>query len=174
MSTIINKVFNSNVYADGGSLYGKADEVSLPTVKAKNSDPHAPLGFVGEIDYAAGFEKMDGVKIKWNSYYADTISKFSNIYKAIKLQVRFNIESYEGNTRVSEQPGVAYLTVRPNDIPGGNFKAKSPVEPESNFSCTYYKLELNGVEIVEIDFEANIYKVAGVDQLANYRANLGI
>lgn len=174
MSVIINKVFNSNIYADGGSLFGKADEVTLPTIKAKNSDPHAPLGFVGEIDYAAGFEKMDGCKIKWNSYYKDAAKKFSNIYAGIKLQVRFNIEQYSGSTKTAEEPGVAYLTVRPMTLPGGNFKAKSPVEVETEFSCTYIKLELEGEEVYELDFEANIYKVNGIDLLAGYRANLGI
>lgn len=174
MGVTINKVFNANVYADGGSLFGMADEMNLPTVKAKNSDPHEPLGFIGAIDYAAGFEKLDGCKIKWNAHYASAVTKFSNIYQAIKLQVRFNIEQYEGSTRVNQIPGIAYLTVRPNDIPTGNFKAKSPVELETNLSCTYIKLEIGGVDQYEIDFEANIYKVAGVDQLATYRANLGI
>jgi hypothetical protein len=174
MGVVINKVFNANIYADGGSLFGKADEVALPTIKAKFSDPHAPLGFIGEIDYAAGFEKMDGTKIKWNAHYADAIKKFANIYQAIKLQVRFNIESYEGSTRIGQTPGIAYLTVRPMDIASGSFKAKSNVELETNLSCTYIKMELAGEEIYELDFEANIYKVAGVDTQATYRANLGI
>ncbi len=174
MSVVINKVFNANIYADGGSLFGMADEMNLPTIKAKTSDSHEPLGFVGSIDYASGFEKLDGCKIKWNAHYASAIQKFGNIYQGIKLQVRFNIEQYTGNTRTGQQPGIAYLTVRPIDIASGNFKAKSPVELESNLSCSYIKLEINGVEQYEIDFEANIYKVGGVDLLATYRANLGI
>lgn len=174
MANQINKVFNANVYADGASFYGKADEFTLPTIKVKNADPHAPLGSIGEIDYAAGFEKMDGCKIKWNSYYPEAVKKFSNVYQGIKIQVRFSIEQYTGNTRTGQLPGVAYLTVRPNDLPGGGFKPKSNVELETNLSCTYYKLEINGVEQVELDFEAMIYKVDGVDLMAQYRANLGI
>jgi P2 family phage contractile tail tube protein len=174
MSVVINKVFNANIYADGASFFGKADEVSLPSLKAKMGDTHAPLGGIGETDYPAGFEKMDGCKIKWNGYYPEAIKKFSNIYQAIKLQVRFNIEQYEGSSRIGQIPGIAYLTVRPTDLPGGNFKAKSTPDLETNLTCTYMKMEIGGEEQYEIDFEANIYKVAGVDQLATYRANLGI
>lgn len=174
MGNIINKVFNCNIYADGGSFFGKADEVSLPTIKVKNSDPHAPLGFVGEIDYAAGFEKLDGCKIKWNGFYKEVMKKFSNIYQGIKLQVRFSIDEYQGSTRVNQIPGVAYLTVRPNDIPGGNFKAKSNPELESNLACTYMKVELDGEEQYELDFEAQVYIVDGVDLMAQYRSHLGI
>jgi P2 family phage contractile tail tube protein len=174
MSVVINKVFNANIYADGGSLFGKADEVSLPTIKAKNSDAHEPLGFIGSVNYAAGFDPLDGCKIKWNGTYADSIKKFGNIYQSIKLQVRFNQESYEGSSRIAEQPGIVYLTVRPTDIQSGNLKAKSNIELESNLTCTYIKMEIAGEELYEIDFEANIYKVGGVDLLATYRANLGI
>jgi P2 family phage contractile tail tube protein len=174
MGVQINKVFNANIYADGGSLFGKADTVDLPNIKAKESDAHEPLGFIGAMAYAAGFEKLDGCKITWNGHYASAVKKFGNIYQAIKLQVRFNIESYEGSSRTGQVPGIAYLTVRPMDLQGGKFKAKSSVELETNLFCSYVKMEIDGEEQYEIDFEANIYKVGGVDLLATYRANLGI
>jgi uncharacterized protein len=174
MGVQINKVFNANIYADGGSLFGQADEVALPTIKVKESDAHEPLGFIGAIAYPAGFEKLDGCKIKWNGHYASAIQKFANIYQSIKLQVRFNIESYEGNSRVGQTAGIAYLTVRPMDVQAGNFKAKAGVELETNLFCTYIKMEIGGVDQYELDFEANIYKVDGIDLLATYRAILGI
>ena len=174
MSVIVNKVFNANIYADGGSLFGMADEVDLPTVKVKESDAHEPLGGIGSIKYPAGFEPLDGCKIKWNGAYPLAIKKFGNIYQAIKLQVRFNIEQYTGNTRTGQLPGICYLTVRPQDLQSPKFKAKSNVELETNLSCSYIKMEIAGEEQYELDFEANIYKVGGVDLLATYRSNLGI
>jgi len=32
----------------------------------------------------------------------------------------------------------------------------------------------NGIEIFELDVNNNIFKIAGVDLLANYRSNLGL
>ena len=69
---------------------------------------------------------------------------------------------------------MCYMTAMYKDFPMGNFKQHDNVEAESNLSVTYCKLVINGVEISEIDVLANIYKVNGVDMLANYRANLGI
>lgn len=168
----INRATNANIYVDGANFVGKADEVTLPTPKAKESD-HNPLGVFGSLKYPTGIDNMDA-KIKWNSYYIEAIKKFANIFKAVKLQVRWSIESYSGNSKVGAVPAVAYLTVRPNDMPGGSFKSKDNAELESNLSVTYFKLEINGEEIMEIDVEANIYKVDGVDLLADYRAHLGL
>nr|WP_199082046.1 phage major tail tube protein [Pedobacter sp. ASV19] len=172
MGIVINKVINSNIYVDGANWIGKADEVNLPVLKSKTAS-HSPLGLIGELDYSSGMEKMEA-KIKWNSYYKEAIKKFSNFYQAVKIQVRFSIDQYEDGSRTGQLPGIAYLTVRPNDSPGGQFKAKDNVELESNLSCSYYKLEIDGEDIVEYDAEANIYIVDGVDLLAQYRANLGV
>lgn len=172
MGININKATNANIYVDGANYLGKADEVNLPTPKGKNAG-HNPLGIIGELEYFSGFEKMEA-KIKWNSYYPDALKKFSNLYQSVKIQVRFSIEQYENGSKVGQVSGIAYMTCRPNDIAGGQFKSKDNVELESNLSVTYYKLEIDGQEIVELDAEANIYVVNGEDLLATYRAHLGI
>lgn len=172
MGLTINKVTNANIYVDGANYLGKADEVNLPAPKGKQA-AHSPLGIMGELEYNSGFEKMEA-KIKWNSYYPEVIKKFSNVFQSVKLQVRFSIEQYEDGSRTGQVPGIAYITARANDIPGGNFKSKDNVELESNLSVTYYKLEINGEEMVEFDAEANIYVVGGIDLFATLRSHLGI
>lgn len=172
MGVSINRATNCNIYVDGSNYLGKADEVTLPQPKAKESD-HNPLGIFGALKYPSGIDNMEA-KIKWNSYYLEAIRKFGNIFTATKIQVRWSLETYSGNSRVGSVPAVAYITARPNDMPGGNFKSKDNVELESNLSVSYYKLEINGEELIEYDAEANIYKVDGVDLLADYRAHLGI
>ena len=39
----INRITNANVYIDGASLLGRAEEVELPQIKAKMSE-HKALG----------------------------------------------------------------------------------------------------------------------------------
>ena len=58
----INRLTNANVYLDGGSMLGRAEEVNLPVLKAKMAE-HKALGMVGTIEAFAGFEKLEG-KIK--------------------------------------------------------------------------------------------------------------
>ena len=62
----------------------------------------------------------------------------------------------------------------PKAHPGGSFKAKEDTELENTFTVNYYKLEIDGEEIVEIDVMNNIYKVGGEDLLAERRQNLGL
>ena len=51
---------------------------------------------------------------------------------------------------------------------------KEDTELESTVAVQYYKLEIDGEEIVEIDVINNIYKVGGEDLLAERRQNLGL
>ena len=49
----INRLTNANVYLDGGSMLGRAEEVSLPVLKAKMAE-HKALGMVVAIVGFAG------------------------------------------------------------------------------------------------------------------------
>ncbi|MOA16877.1 Phage tail tube protein FII [compost metagenome] len=168
----INRVTNANIYVDGISLLGRAEEVSLPTIKNKNAE-HKALGMVGIVEYFAGIDKLE-MKIKWNSFYTEVMKKAANPFEAVKLQIRSSIEGYQGGSRVSQTPVIIYVTAQYKDFPLGNFKQHDNVELESNLSVTYCKMEIDGEEVMEIDVESNIYKVNGEDLLAQYRENLGI
>lgn len=167
----VNRLTNANIYIDGKSHLGKAEEVSLPDIKNKMSE-HKALGMVGSAEFFAGIDKMEA-KIKWNSMYADVLKKMANPTTALQLQVRANLETYESAGRTAQTPVIAYITGMPKNFPGGNFKQHDNVEQESMLNVTYYKLEIGGDVVIEIDVLANIYKVDGVDILAQYRENIG-
>lgn len=167
----INRLTNANIYIDGGSMLGKAEEINLPAIKHIMTE-HKALGMVGKFEFFAGIDKMEA-KIKWNSFYADAILKMADPTTTIQLQCRSSLEVYTAAGRTEQQPVVCYLTCQPKDFPMGNFKQHDNVELESNLNCTYCKLEVNGVVLVEIDVLANVYKVNGVDIMAKYRENIG-
>jgi len=167
----INRLTNANIYIDGKSFLGKAEEVNLPAIKHKMSE-HKALGMVGAMEFFAGIEKMEA-KIKWNSFYADAMGKMADPTTTIQLQVRSSLEVYSSAGRSEQQPVVCYMTAQPKDFPMGNFKQHDNVELESNLNVTYCKLEVNGVNILEVDVLANVYKVNGVDIMAKYRENIG-
>ncbi len=168
----INRITNANVYVDGVSLLGRAEEITLPTVSFKTAE-HKALGMVGEMQYPCGIAAMEA-KIKWNSFYPEVYKKFSNPYQGIKLQVRASLETYQDSSRNKEAPVICYLTVRPKENPLGAFKAQDNVELENALTVSYIKLEIDGELITEVDVEANIWMVNGVDLLKKYRNNLGI
>jgi hypothetical protein len=168
----INRCTNANIYLDGGSFLGRAEEVSLPTVKFKNSE-HKAIGMVGSMEFFSGIEKMEA-KIKWNSFYPEVLKKVADPTKQIAMQVRASIETYGSGGRLEQKPLVIFLTVQSKDFPLGNFKQHDNVEVETNLNVYYAKVELNGEEIIEVDVLSNTYKVNGVDLLATYKSNLGI
>lgn len=167
----INQITNASVYVDGDSFLGRAEEVELPGIKAKMNDIKA-LGLFGSIETPAGLEKMEA-KIKWNSLYTEVLEKSGNPFKAISLQIRGSLETYNSLGRTEEKSAVAFMTGFFKEGSGGSFKQQEPVTQDSTLAINYYKLTVDGEDIYEIDVMANIYKINGEDILANYRANLG-
>lgn len=167
----VNRVTNANVYLDGGSCLGKAEEIDLPKIVAKMTE-HKALGMMGALELPSGFEKLEA-RIKWNAVYADVMAKMGNPYDMHSLQCRGNIENYTANGRTGQAAYVCFFRGQFKELPMGNFKQHDNVEMESRLAVTYAKVEIGGVSIVEFDTLANIYKVNGVDILATYRQNIG-
>lgn len=63
---------------------------------------------------------------------------------------------------------------RHQEIDMGNAKPGSDTEHKFKMSCSYYKLIVNGREVVEIDIVNMVFKVNGVDRLAAQRAAIGL
>jgi len=171
-SISVNRLTNANVYVNGTSQLGKAEEINLPEINFKQSE-HKAIGMIGSFELFSGIDKMEAT-IKWNAFYADTMLQFADPRKALKLQVRASQETYNSSGLTEEVSYVAYITGQPKNFPAGNFKQSDNVEATSKMTVTAYKLEIDGRVVVEIDVLANIYSVDGVDMFATYRANLGI
>ncbi len=55
MKISVNKLYNANVYVNGTSFLGRAEEVQLPKVQYKTVE-HKALGMVGTLETPAGIE----------------------------------------------------------------------------------------------------------------------
>jgi P2 family phage contractile tail tube protein len=168
----IRKLTNANIYVDGTNLLGTAKEIELPEAAFKFAD-HEALGMVGMTEFFAGLEKMES-KITWNSFYPESTAFVYNPTQPRSFQVRASLEKFEAGGRTAEDSFVVYLTAAFKNAPAGKFAQHENVDFESNLAVYYMKIEVNSEEQVEIDLLSNIYRVAGVDIMANYRTNLGI
>lgn len=166
-----NRCVNANVYINGGSCLGRAEEITLPDVQTKMSD-HKALGMIGELELPAGLQKMSA-KFKWNSIYRNVMATTYDPYNATSITVRTNIETWEGGSRVAQQSGVIYLVGTWKKTGGIGFKPQDNVELESEMNVTAYKMEIGGIEVVSVDILNNIWRVGGVDMLSSFRQNLG-
>ena len=169
----IKRLQEANVYLNGNSLLGQAEEVKLPDMASKMSE-HKALGMVAGMELFAGIEKMVA-EFKWSSYFADTMVATANPFNAVDMQVRSSLRTFGGSGEVtSETPVVVYLKGTFTQSGTGTFKQHDPTDIPSKMSVKYMRQVVNGREILEIDVMNNIFKVDGVDLLETYRTNLGI
>lgn len=171
MGQQVNTLYGANVYMDGNNLAGRVAELELPSLKSKTTDKNV-LGMAGVMELFAGFEKLEG-KVKFNSVYDDVLGKLANPIKATQLQLRGSILSYGAQGAQEEKPYVCIVTATFKNLPLGGFKQQEGIELDVDYSATYIKLSIDGVEHIEFDVMNNTYKIDGVDVLETYKANLG-
>lgn len=166
----VQKITEGVAYLEGKSLLGKFESVDLPDLKFLFEEFKA-MGMVGKMDLPTnGVDKLEG-KMKMNSLYAD-VARTLNPFTYRQIQLRSSVSVFNSMGRVSEVPLVTFLTIAVKNMPLGKYGDKKNVDFEYDFACTYVKQVMDGVEIVEYDAMANIFKIGGEDMLADYRSNV--
>ena len=172
MPRTINKVFDANVYVNNASKHGQASEITCPDVTYVMNE-YQSLGMFGTAKFWNGIEAMEAT-FKWT--YPDNEAQLAmvNPIAAVDLMVRSSKAVWNNGGLVNEEPVVILMRGFPTTHQTGNFTRQTDVEIESTIAVNYYKLEVNRQEILEIDTINNIFKVNGVDIMAERRTNLGI
>lgn len=167
----VNRICECNLYLNGISFLGRAESIDLPTLKTKMTE-HKALGMIGTLEFPSGVDKLE-CKIKWNSFYPDALVSLADPFTYVPVMARGSVERWTGAGRTSQEALVVELTLGFKNVPLGKFKQHDNVELETEAACVYLRQTIGGVEIVEFDAMANIWRVAGVDVLDQYRTNLG-
>lgn len=171
MNIQINSLTNANIYIDGVGLLGRAEEIEIAQPKHRMID-YKGLGMAGTAELWAGVEKLES-KIKWASFDSQALSMAASPFHTHNFQVRGNLEQYTSQGRAAELPVVYLMTGVFKDAGSATFKQHQMVETSSVVSVYHCELYVAGAQIYLYDVFANIYVVGGVDQLANFRSNLG-
>jgi len=169
-----NVLNDANVYVDGKTWLGKA-EVTLPEVSHKVVDMQV-MGVAGgmEVPLIGHIDKLKGT-IKFKSIDKEALKVlFDSSYSPL-LDIRAAIQKYNVTTGK-----MGYIPVKAT-IKGFFYKTKllgfkqgSDETSDVEFEAHYFKLEVDGEEILEIDKFNYIYRVNGKDLLAEVRAALGM
>lgn len=168
---VVNSLSNANIYLNGVGLLGRAAEVKVPQPKRMMAD-YKGLGMVGRIEIPVGFDKLDG-SIKWSSFDPTTITQLGSSTGAQLISVMADLQTLSASGEISESPVIMNWTALTKDMGPLDFKAQELVEYESAFTVYHVELYVAGVQLYLYDAFSNQYVVGGVDQLANYRANIG-
>jgi P2 family phage contractile tail tube protein len=172
MAMTIQKVFDANVYVGNESKHGQASEVTCPDVNFIMNEYNS-LGMFGTAKYVNGIEAMEA-SIKWTYPDNEAQKALGSAFKPVDIMVRSSKAVYDNTGLVKEVPVVMYMRGYSTKHSGGSFTPRTDVEIESAIAVNYFKLEVEGEEIIEVDSENNIYNVGGEDQFAARKENLGI
>ena len=171
MADYIRAIYNANVYIDGDNLLGKAGEFKLPDLEY-SQDEYKGLGMVGTIKLPNGVEALEG-EITWNSLYPEVAAKANHPFKAAQLMVRSNLQTFDARGLVKEVAVVTTVTATFSKNGLGGLKPKEKSEQASTYQATEIRQMVDGRETLYYNAFKNIYRVDGVDVLAQMRKNIG-
>jgi P2 family phage contractile tail tube protein len=162
-------LFNQNLFIDGVNFQGDVPELSLPKVAVK-TEAYRAGGMDGEVDMDMGMEKMEA------SFSTNGVRKEAMKFVGLADQTAFN-GSFRGSFK--EQKGrfvgtVATVRGMLREVDPGSWKPGDKAEFKYTVSVSYYKLEIDGVVIHELDPVNSVRVINGVDQLQQMRNQLGI
>ena len=157
-------------FVDGTNYMGEVPEVTLPTLSRKMEEYRAG-GMQGPVDLDFGQEKMEA-ELKGAGWIKGLMSKWgAGKHDALMLRFAGAVQTEE-----DEAPTVVEVVMRGrlSEMDPGSAKAGELIEQTYKYALTYYKLTVDGEQILEIDLVNMVETVGGVDNLAGVRAALGI
>ena len=160
---------NTNLFVDGVSFAGDVPSLTLPKLTVK-TEAHRGGGMAGEIEMDMGLEKLEaswtstGVRREMMKYFGLSDQTgynavFRGAFKGLKGQIT---------------PVIATLRGMLKEVDPGDWKAGDKAEMKYAMAVTYYKLEIDGRVMYEIDMVNAVRVIDGVDQLAAERSALGL
>lgn len=166
------KLKNFNLFIDGGSYLGQVSEVTLPTLTRKMEE-YRGGGMSGPVKIDMGMEALS-MEFTMSNFTDTEIMKTFGICDASGVALRFRGVHEQDNFICV--PGVVdiYVRGRLSAIERDAAKAGEDSNTKYTLEVSYYKENVNGEDIVELDFANMIEKIDGKDQLLLQRAALGI
>ncbi|MBX9761574.1 MAG: phage major tail tube protein [Pseudomonadaceae bacterium] len=166
------KLKNMNLFNDGTSYLGVSKSVTLPALGRK-MESYRGGGMNGPVKTDLGFSD-DGLQLEWTLGGIDlTVLKQFGMVKADGVMLRF-AGAYQQDDTGEVVAVEIVVRGRHETIEMGDASAGEDTEHSITTTCTYYKLTVNGEEVIEIDLLNFIEKVGGVDMLEAQRQALGI
>ncbi|AZF62625.1 phage major tail tube protein [Pseudomonas sp. LBUM920] len=166
------KLKNINLFNDGNSYLGLVKSLTLPSLGRK-MEAYRGGGMNGPVKADLGMSD-DGIQFEWKTGGLDLISlrQFGAV-NASSVALRFSGPYQQDDTGEVSNVEVV-VRGRHETIEMGDAQPGEDTEHSMTTTCSYYKLTVDGEEIIEIDLLNFVEKVNGVDMLEKHRNGMGI
>lgn len=169
MAMIPETLANMNLFVDGISFQGDVPSLTLPKLTLKTEE-HRVGGMDVPVELDMGMEKQEagftttGVRRESLKMFglADG-SGFNGVFRGAFKGLKGKVT-----------PVIVTLRGLLKEVDMGDWKSGDKAEAKHNVALTYYKLEVDGRLIYEIDALGMKRVINGVDQLAAQRSALGL
>jgi len=165
-----NSLKNFNAFNDGKSFMGVIDEIKLPKLTRK-MEAFRGGGMDGEVDIDLGQEKLEIEQI-CGGFVLDAFKAYG-MTKAAGVLIRF-AGAYQRDDTAEVQAVEVVVRGRHSEIDPDSAKGGDKGKTTIKSSLTYYKLTVDGNEVIEIDLLSFLFKVDGVDMLEAQRNAIGL
>ncbi|MDN7467009.1 phage major tail tube protein [Burkholderia orbicola] len=164
------KLKGFNLFQNGENFVGQVAEVTLPKLTRKMEDWQGG-GMGGPIKVDFGNE---GIQMEWTAGgFMKSVLQQYGIMQHDGVLLRF-----AGGYQAEDSPSVDSIEIvikgRHSEIDPGTAKSKEDTSFKVTTVASYYKLSINGEDIVEIDFVNMIERINGSDLLATLRTAIGL
>jgi P2 family phage contractile tail tube protein len=157
---------NFNAFVDGRSYFGKATEATLPQPKIM-TEAHRGAGMDGPVGIDMGMEGLSS-----DITFAE---HDRNLLARLGKQTRFVLRPAMGSaTDTGATAVIATIGGLISASETGGLKPGTNATLKMVMDVRYYRLEIDGEEIYEIDLVNAVRRINGVDQLADIRRAMGL
>lgn len=157
---------NFNAFVDGISYFGIAMEAKLPQPKIQ-TEAHRGSGMDGPVGLDMGVEALSA-EITFSEWRPELATKLGKLERFVLRPGQQSATDFTATTIIATMGGLITVTDYGDLKPGANVPFKL------NMDVRYYRLEIDGVEMLEIDLVNAVRRIGGVDQLADIRRAMGL
>ena len=162
-----------NVFLNGYSYQGVAKSVTLPKLTRKLEN-YRGAGMNGSAPVDLGLDD-DALSMEWSlGGFPDSV--IWELYAATGVDavpIRF-AGSYQRDDTGEIVAVEVVMRGRHKEIDGGENKQCENTSTKLSTVCTYYRLTIDGSDVIEIDTVNMVEKVNGVDRLEQHRRAIGL
>lgn len=164
------KLKGFNLFQNGENFVGQVTEVTLPKLTRKMEDWQGG-GMSGPIKVDFG---QEGIQLEWTcgGFMRAVLGQYG-ITKHDGVLLRF-AGGYQSEDSTTVDSVEIVVKGRHSEIEPGTAKAKEDTAFKVTTVASYYKLSINGEDVIEIDFINMIEKINGNDLLAALRKAIGL
>lgn len=165
-----SKLKDFNLFGDGNNWQGQIAELNIPKL-ARKMEEYVGSGMDTPVDIDVGGEKIE---FEWTC--AGLVDEIFDGFGTSKLdnnQLRFAGAYTRDDTEETKAVEVI-VRGRHREIDPGTAKKGNDNTIKVTTTCVYYKLIIDGREVIEIDALGFVFKVNGADRLAEKRKAIGL